>query len=125
MKAFEEDFWAELGVGKDGLGKVKLLVTGHCVRCRSLNIDFKAGKFSDAEDGNVLKKLMKDRRVDQGARFSPVFGRYSFPGREAVGKRIKVGDEVWVLKRAKKHTVTGELSWRTGFRAVPPSPSFC
>ncbi|EPS29142.1 hypothetical protein PDE_04091 [Penicillium oxalicum 114-2] len=106
VKAFEEDFWAELGVGKDGLGKVKLLVTGHCVRCRSLNIDFKAGKFSDAEDGNVLKKLMKDRRVDQGARFSPVFGRYSFPGREAVGKRIKVGDEVWVLKRAKKHTVT-------------------
>jgi glycine hydroxymethyltransferase len=118
-RAFEEDFWAELEVSKnpesrdgDGgvgvKGKVRLLLTGNCVRCSSLNVDFQTGKMGTGESGNVLKKLMKDRRVDRGAKFSPVFGRYSFLGREGVGGRIRVGDEVRVSRRAEEYTVTGE-----------------
>lgn len=119
-RAFEEDFWAELEVGSsssssrginggdEGKGKVRLLLTGNCVRCQSLNVDFQTGKMGTGEGGGVLKKLMKDRRVDRGARFSPVFGRYSFLGREGVGERIRVGDEVKVLRRAEEYTITGE-----------------
>ncbi|KAJ5151033.1 uncharacterized protein N7482_010285 [Penicillium canariense] len=109
--AFEEDFWAELGVGTGG--NVRLLLTGNCVRCQSLNVDFQTGKMGVGESGTVLKKLMKDRRVDKGARFSPVFGRYSFLGRGSVGQRMRVGDEVQVLRRASEYTVTGEVDLRS------------
>lgn len=108
-RAFEEDFWAELEVGNSPTGsKVRLLLTGNCVRCQSLNVDFSTGKMGTGESGSVLKKLMKDRRVDKGARFSPVFGRYSFLGREGVGQVVKVGDEVRVSRRSEEYTVTGE-----------------
>lgn len=104
--AFEEDFWTELGIGSHG---ARLLLTGNCVRCQSLNVDFRTGKMGTGEAGRVLKKLMKDRRVDRGARFSPVFGRYSFLDREAAGEAIRVGDEVEVLARGEERTVTGKL----------------
>ncbi|KAJ5485381.1 hypothetical protein N7539_005369 [Penicillium diatomitis] len=105
-EAYEEDFWAELSVGEDNPGKVRLLLTGNCVRCRSLNVDFDKGKFTNKGNGNLFKRLMKDRRVDRGARFSPVFGRYAFPERGAVGWTIRVGDEVRVLKTNTERTVT-------------------
>jgi len=104
--AFEEDFWTELAVGPR---RSRLLLTGNCVRCQSLNVDYETGKMGTGESGSVLKKLMKDRRVDRGARFSPVFGRYSFLDRRATGERIRVGDEVEVVKRGKEYTVTGEF----------------
>ncbi|KAJ6134349.1 hypothetical protein N7523_000671 [Penicillium sp. IBT 18751x] len=111
--AFEEDFWTELAIG----AKTRLLLTGNCVRCQSLNVDYGTGKMGTGESGSVLKKLMKDRRVDPGARFSPVFGRYSFLGR-GTGERIRVGDEVMVVKRGQEHTVTGE------FTCLFSSPNF-
>ncbi|KAJ5368828.1 uncharacterized protein N7496_008588 [Penicillium cataractarum] len=107
--AFEEDFWAELEVGNSPTSStVRLLLTGNCVRCQSLNVDFSTGKMGIGESGSVLKKLMKDRRVDKGAKFSPVFGRYSFLGREGAGEVVKVGDGVRVSRRSEEHTVTGE-----------------
>jgi glycine hydroxymethyltransferase len=112
--AFEEDFWAELAVGSNASAttgkdsKIKLLLTGNCVRCQSLNVDFSTGKMGTGEAGSVLKKLMKDRRVDRGARFSPVFGRYSFLGGEGAGERMRVGDEVVVLRKGEEYTVTGK-----------------
>lgn len=111
--AFEEDFWTVLTVGT---GKARLLLTGNCVRCQSLNIDFETGKMATGELGTVLKKLMKDRRVDRGAKFNPVFGRYAFLDRGAIGKTICVGDEVEVLTRSKERTITGESTifwWRS------------
>ncbi|KAJ5668866.1 Molybdenum cofactor sulfurase C-terminal [Penicillium macrosclerotiorum] len=105
-RAFEEDFWAELAIGTTS--KAQLLLTANCVRCQSLNVDFETGKMGTGEAGSVLKKLMKDRRVDKGARFSPVFGRYSFLGKMAIGQKIRVGDEVEVVARAKEHSVIGE-----------------
>ncbi|KAH8425620.1 MOSC domain protein [Aspergillus melleus] len=99
--AFEEDFWAELTVGEGA----RLLLTANCVRCQSLNVDYTTGKMGTGESGSVLKKLMKDRRVDKGAKYSPVFGRYSFldPGSDNV--LIRVGDEVAVAKTADERTV--------------------
>lgn len=114
-KAFEEDFWSELGIGPC---QTRLFLTGNCLRCKSLNVDFQTGQMGAGESGSVLKKLMEDRRVDRGARFKPVFGRYSFLDRAADGQSIRVGDEVEVLARGRERTVTGEsnsLSWMSLF----------
>ncbi|KAJ5788149.1 Molybdenum cofactor sulfurase C-terminal [Penicillium paradoxum] len=107
--AFEEDFWGALTVRPElGRESARLLLTGNCVRCQSLNVDYKTGKMGTGESGAVLKKLMKDRRVDTGARFSPVFGRYSFLEPSGEGTSLKVGDEVTV---AKRETVRSIVDW--------------
>ncbi|KAK3990145.1 MOSC domain-containing protein [Cladorrhinum sp. PSN332] len=100
-QAWAEDYWAELTVGEE---KHKLAMTGNCVRCISLNVDYETGKPAEGEMGNVLKKLMKDRRVDTGSKWSPVFGRYGFPQDEE-GFVVSVGDEVEVTKRNSNRTV--------------------
>ncbi|KAJ5988567.1 hypothetical protein N7481_003777 [Penicillium waksmanii] len=103
--AFEEDFWTELAIGSK---RVRLLLTGNCVRCQSLNVDYQTGQMGTGESGTVLKKLMKDRRVDRGARFSPVFGRYSFLDRGFDGEEVRVGDVVEVVARGAERSVLGE-----------------
>lgn len=108
-EAFEEDFWTEIVIGAGSTSQVRLLLTGNCVRCQSLNVDYKTGKMGIGEEGTVLKKLMKDRRVDRGARFSPVFGRYSFLGRGFDGVGVKVGDEVEVVARGEERSTLGEF----------------
>ncbi|KAJ5143158.1 uncharacterized protein N7515_001945 [Penicillium bovifimosum] len=113
-EAFEEDFWSALTVrAESGRESAKLLLTGNCVRCASLNVDFETGKMGTGEAGTVLKKLMKDRRVDAGAKFSPVFGRYSFLEPKSDGVTLRVGDEVTVSERGKDRTTFGEflLGW--------------
>lgn len=57
----------------------------------------------------MLKMLQKDRRIDPGAKYSPVFGRYSFLDKESEGALVAVGDEVQVTKRNTERTVFGEL----------------
>ncbi|KAK3301671.1 uncharacterized protein B0T15DRAFT_423432 [Chaetomium strumarium] len=117
-EAWAEDFWAELAivpgqsvVGEDGDGDGlqrggTLLLTGNCVRCTSLNVDYETGKPAEGELGQVLKRLMKDRRVDLGSKWSPVFGRYAFLGSgHAEGFTVSVGDEVQVTRRNTERTV--------------------
>lgn len=94
-----EDFWAELTVTEQH----RLLLTGNCLRCTSLNVDYNTGKPAAGEAGTVLKKLMKDRRVDKGNKWSPVFGRYAFLAGH--GFEVSVGDEVKVTGRMKDRTV--------------------
>ncbi|KAK0637427.1 hypothetical protein B0T17DRAFT_588286 [Bombardia bombarda] len=111
--AWAEDFWAELTVGGEGGQQepIRLLLTGNCGRCTSLNVDYTTGRPAVGEMGNVLKKLMKDRRVDKGSKWTPVFGRYAFiAGAEekeaaAVSIDIRVGDVVQVTKRSDERTV--------------------
>ncbi|KAI5919858.1 hypothetical protein F4810DRAFT_462414 [Camillea tinctor] len=98
LKAWDEDFWAELelrhheegneslvrkGRGEDHTGanrnmRCRLALTANCARCISINIDYDTGRPATGEQGNVLKKLMRDRRVDSGNKWSPIFGRYAF-----------------------------------------------
>ena len=108
---YEEDYWAELEIGNRQEGRVaKFVLTNNCARCNSLNVDFKTGKVGEGESGKILKKLNSNRRVDQGAKWSPVFGRYGFLARVdgGSGVEIKVGDEVRVLSRNDKHTRFGK-----------------
>ncbi|KAF4126648.1 MOSC N-terminal beta barrel domain [Geosmithia morbida] len=117
---FDEDYWAELSVR----GRPALSMSKMCGRCTSLNVDYDAGRPALGEQGTLLKKLMPDRRVDPGAAYTPVFGRYAFlsdqlasdtlllrrsegetPGSDAgdgdaAGDlRISVGDSVAVTRR--------------------------
>ncbi|KAJ9150603.1 Molybdenum cofactor sulfurase [Coniochaeta hoffmannii] len=94
-----EDFWAELTVN----GGDRLLLTANCLRCTSLNVDYDTGRPAAGEVGTVLKKLMKDRRVDKGHKWSPVFGRYAFLADER-GFEVSVGDAVDVTGRLKERT---------------------
>lgn len=107
--AYEEDYWNELQIGS----QVKMTLTQGCARCSSINIDYNTGKFGDGEEGTVFKKLQKDRRVDAGLKFNPVFGKYAFLNRLPQGKtsaEIKVGDEIKVLKRNKHRSEFGQYS---------------
>lgn len=143
-KPWEEDFWGGLTIiAKDVNGDVydhdddkngdvqcnhrimELVLTSNCARCRSINVDYETGKQGTGETGSVLRKLMGDRRVDKGMKYSPVFGRYAFlvppptsmmttygqprPER-AAGRRskISVGDEVFVSKRNESRTIIGK-----------------
>jgi hypothetical protein len=70
----------------------------NCVRCASINIDYNTGKPGTGPEGQVLKKLQHDRRIDIGAKWSPVFGRYSFWGVQDGDEMVRVGDRVNVSK---------------------------
>ena len=111
--AWAEDFWAELTVTDttnpaEGAHQKKntLQLTGNCVRCSSLNVDYETGRKAGGELGNVLKRLMKERRVDLGSKWSPVFGRYAFLQRADDEEFIvSVGDGVAVTRRNEERTV--------------------
>jgi uncharacterized protein YcbX len=101
-KAWDEDFWAEVKIGEMGL---TIVLTGNCLRCTSINVDLDKGRMGEGESGKLLKKMMKDRRVDPGSKWEPVFGRYGFP---IHGGEIRVGDEVVVSRRNTEHSVYSE-----------------
>lgn len=83
VQPFEEDYWAEItitppgtDVGTPARGH-RVQLTANCARCNSINVDFATGS-TVAPAVQPLKKLMGDRRVDAGMKFSPIFGRYGF-----------------------------------------------
>ncbi|CCF39989.1 MOSC domain-containing protein, partial [Colletotrichum higginsianum] len=89
---FAEDFWGELTFE----GGVRMPLTSNCYRCQSITVDYDTGKAAADDRGSVWKKLNKDRRVDKGAKYSPVFGRYGFCFGSAVGKTLTVGERARV-----------------------------
>lgn len=74
---------------------------------RSINIDYKTGAQGTGEAGKMLKMLSRDRRVDKGTKWSPIFGRYSFLHPDSEGHEIEVGDEVVVSRQNTEHTAFG------------------
>jgi uncharacterized protein YcbX len=104
-EAWDEDFWGEVKIGRMGL---TIVLTGNCARCTSINVDLEKGRMGEGESGKLLKKMMKDRRVDPGNKWEPVFGRYGFP---IHGGEIRVGDEVVVSRRNTVHTVYSQSSF--------------
>lgn len=122
---WDEDYWGAINIhrGNDDGEGINMPLTANCIRCTSINIDYETGKPGKGEEGKMLKKLMGDRRVDKGAKYSPIFGRYGYLG-EGLGKTINIGDEVEVTKRLTERTTWGELlvfmfasfadEWQTG-----------
>ena len=106
--AWDEDFWGGIRIRED----VDIILTQNCVRCVSLNVDYATGKPGTGEAGSILKKLMKDRRVDPGTKYSPVFGRYGFLAEEVERMTVAIGDEVTVTKKNAERTQFGRFQER-------------
>ncbi|KZF21439.1 hypothetical protein L228DRAFT_249261 [Xylona heveae TC161] len=97
---FEEDFWGELLYHPANRDPVTMILTHNCGRCKSVNVDYSKGRPGDGPQGQILKLMMKDRRVDKGTKYSPVFGRYGFIGSSLEQNTFfRVGDEVTIAKR--------------------------
>ena len=113
--AYDEDFWAGLvwkhkvdEGEKESAKEAEFTLTQNCARCVSINIDYATGKQAQGQVGAVFKKLMKDRRVDKGTKYSPIFGRYGFlKAGKTTASIIAVGDEVQVTKRNSERTTFG------------------
>ncbi|KAF2711332.1 hypothetical protein K504DRAFT_500000 [Pleomassaria siparia CBS 279.74] len=91
--AWEEDFW-----GKIKINDAEIIMKHNCARCKSINIDYSTGSPGTGPGGEVLKKMQKDRRVDPGSKYSPIFGRYSFWNPKIEPKVLSVGDKVSVVQ---------------------------
>jgi uncharacterized protein YcbX len=94
FEPYQEDYWGKLKINN----RTEIVMAHNCVRCKSINIDYETGKPGMGAKGEVLKKLQKDRRIDIGAKWSPVFGRYSFWGVGEKDEVVRVGDRVNVKK---------------------------
>ena len=94
FEAYQEDYWGKVKINNG----VELTMAHNCVRCTSINVDYETGKAGTGPEGEVLKKLQHDRRIDIGAKWSPVFGRYSFWDPKWGSEVVKVGDRVNVSK---------------------------
>lgn len=110
--AWAEDFWGEVIIGN-----ASFTLVHNCVRCASINIDYRTGKPGEGEEGTVLKKLQKDRRIDSGAKWSPVFGRYGFLDKASEGRKIRIGDEAKVTKVNEERTVWSKSLMDTSLMA--------
>jgi uncharacterized protein YcbX len=104
-EAWDEDYWGELALLGEHDGDAEpipiLSFSKMCIRCASLNVDYDTGRMGQGDRGAVLKKLMADRRVDEGFRWSPVFGHYAFlsDGLATAGVDLAVGDDVGITNR--------------------------
>jgi len=105
--AWSEDYWSTLEVSSSNPSQspINISLTHNCGRCLSINVDYTTGKESKGPEGQMLKRLMRDRRVDKGVKYSPVFGRYGFVVGDVEGRVLSVGDEVVVTGRNDGHTV--------------------
>jgi uncharacterized protein YcbX len=103
---WQEDYWGQIKINQ----KTEIIMAHNCIRCTSVNIDYNTGKPGTGASGEVLKRMQKDRRVDIGAKYSPVFGRYGFWDPKSPSQTIKVGDKVNVTKVNEGLTIWSKLA---------------
>ncbi|XXG98456.1 inositol hexakisphosphate and diphosphoinositol-pentakisphosphate kinase [Hypoxylon texense] len=119
LRAWDEDFWGEIAITDPAAARYRhrLALTANCARCVSVDVDYATGRRTDV----VLKRLMRDRRVDAGSKWSPIFGRYAFLLPSSAGDGgsdeeqrgdtvfaaadVAVGDEVEVTRRLTERNV--------------------
>jgi uncharacterized protein YcbX len=102
---YDEDFWSRIVFP----GDVQMDFGGTCWRCQAITVDYETGKKAEGEQGLVWKKLAKDRRVDKGWKYGPVFGKYSYTARKDYGKVVREGDIGILTKRVKERPVFGKF----------------
>ncbi|KAF2654957.1 MOSC domain-containing protein, partial [Lophiostoma macrostomum CBS 122681] len=104
---YDEDYWAQLLFKSpgDGGGALKMEFGGTCWRCQAITADLKTGKKAEGEEGEVWKRLAKDRRVDKGWKYGPVFGKYGYTSARDVGRVVRVGDEAVLTRRVRERPI--------------------
>lgn len=105
---FVEDFWGELTFD----GGIQMPLTANCYRCQSITVDYKTGKTATDDRGMAWKKLNKDRRVDKGAKYSPVFGRYGYCFGPSVNKTLSLGQKAKITHINDARTTLGKSGIR-------------
>lgn len=121
-EAWEEDFWSQLAICSSSSSSAAMSADTpstttttliecihNCGRCKSINIDYTTGAPGTTESGQLLKKLQRDRRVDAGVKYSPIFGRYAFLHEGSEGHVIRRGDEAEVSRRNVERTTFGKF----------------
>ncbi len=108
LEAWDEDYWGELVLDRLNL---RIILTANCARCRSINVDLEKGTKAQGNSGKLLGLMQKDRRVDPGSKYSPIFGRYGFP---TSGGEVRVGDQVRVsvICRSEVHCGKWQGTWQ-------------
>lgn len=104
---YDEDYWAQVVFP----GGIKMEFGGTCWRCQAITVDYKTGKKAEGDQGEVWKKLSKDRRVDKGWKYGPVFGKYAYTAKKDYGKEIKAGEEAVLTRRNNERPVFGKCPW--------------
>ncbi|QDS78005.1 hypothetical protein FKW77_002485 [Venturia effusa] len=102
-RAWDEDFWGEVTFGSEYGEGPKIELQHNCIRCKSINIDYRTGKPGTGKAGEVLKLMQSDRRVDKIKKYSPVFGRYGFLT-AGNGQTVTLGMEVNVTRRNEERS---------------------
>jgi uncharacterized protein YcbX len=109
---WQEDYWGKVTINQ----KTDIILAHNCIRCTSVNLDYNTGKPGAGASGGLLKLMQKDRRIDVGAKWSPVFGRYGFWDPKRTSQTIKVGDKVNVTKVNEGLTIWSKFAC-TGLNA--------
>lgn len=95
---YDEDNWTLITIGGRNF---------HCscrtTRCKLPNTDPDTG-VQDRKGNEPQKTMLKYRVIDEGSN-SACLGMQVVPAKEAVGKMVKVGDEVRVVRRGEHHFV--------------------
>ena len=107
LEAYDEDYWSQL-IFRTSSGNLKMEFGGTCWRCQAITNDLKTGKPAEGEEGQAWKRLAKDRRVDKGWKYGPVFGKYSYTSLKDVGRTIAVGDEAVLTRRVRERPIFGK-----------------
>lgn len=105
-----EDYWGEVTFD----GGIQMPLMANCYRCQSITVDYDTGKTATDDRGMAWKKLNKDRRVDKGAKYSPVFGRYGYCFGSSTGKTVEIGQKGKVTHINEQRT-TFDWPHLTGF----------
>jgi uncharacterized protein YcbX len=102
---YDEDYWHRILFP----GNVDMQFGGTCWRCQAITVDYATGKKAEGGEGLVWKKLAKDRRVDKGWKYGPVFGKYAYTGRKDYGKVLREGEECVLTEKVRERPVFGKL----------------
>lgn len=102
---FVEDYWGELTFD----GGLRMPLTSNCFRCQSITVDYRTGKTATGDQGLVWKKLNKNRRVDAGAKYSPVFGRYGYCFAASAGTTLQIGQTATISRVNAQRTIFGKF----------------
>jgi uncharacterized protein YcbX len=95
---YDEDNWTLITIG----GRT-FHVSCRTTRCKLPNTDPDTG-FQDRRGNQPQATMMKYRVIDKGSA-SACLGMQVVPSQEAVGRMVKVGDEVRLVKRGEHHFV--------------------
>ncbi|CEL56074.1 hypothetical protein RSOLAG1IB_07527 [Rhizoctonia solani AG-1 IB] len=101
---FDEDYWGDVRIGKEGSEGAVISLVARCARCLLPNIDTTTGIRDNAVPFKVISKF---RQVEPEKGTSACFGMNAITQSSGL---LKVGDSVRVLNVLERETVETQIS---------------